>query len=86
LNYDKGKRLECNDESATLCLPFCCEQVFEKSLQAYKNDQHRERKYHVLENKLTLTKKSQSLNWGKTQNLYQVAFESLIPSMIRFFL
>ena len=45
MNYDKGKRLECNDESATLCLPFCCEKVFEKSHQAYKNDQHRERRY-----------------------------------------
>ena len=44
------------------------------------------RRYHVLENKLTLTKKSQSLNRGRTQNLYQVALEFLSPSLIRFLL
>ena len=43
------------------------------------------RRYHVLENDLTLTKKSQSLNWVKTQNLSEVAFEFSFAPLIFFY-
>ena len=42
------------------------------------------RRYHVLENDLTLTKKSQSLNWVKTQNLSEFSFAPLIFFYIHF--
>ena len=44
------------------------------------------RRYHVLENDLTLTKKSQSLNWVKTQNLSEVAFEFSFAPLIFFYI
>ena len=42
------------------------------------------RRYHVLENGLSLTKKSQSLNWVKTQNVSEVAFEFSFAPLIFF--
>ena len=43
------------------------------------------RRYHVLENDLTLTKKSQLLNWVKTNNLSEVAFEFSFAPLIFFY-
>ena len=42
------------------------------------------RRYHVLENNLTLTKKSQSLNCIKTQNFSEVVFEFSFAPLIFF--